>query len=110
MSEKHAAIAMEATQPKPTAMVIGAQGFDGLRRHGEQTVDWAALCRLPPFQRFIETKRQNPMGIASDKFAVEVAHALCAEAGGPEALIAEYEAWHAATGMWPHETPYGRPR
>lgn len=98
------------TDAKPPPIVVGVQGFDGLRRQGEATVNWDKLCRLPTFQMFIEERDPNTMGIPSDAFAAQRAQAMCAAAGSADALIADYEAWHADKGFWPHETPYGVPR
>lgn len=109
MSEEiQAPAAAPNAEPKPPPIMVGVQGFDGMKRPAD-AVDWIALCRNPVFQMFIEEREPNGLQIQSDRYAAERAQAAIG-AIGADAFQAEYEAWHAAKGCWPHETPYGRPR
>lgn len=65
------------------------------------------LAKLPPFQMFIQEREPDPMVRDSARYAVDRSFASGAHYRD---LIKEYEKWHSEKGLWPHETPYGRPR
>lgn len=91
---------------KPPPIVVGVQGFDAHRRGGDGA-DWARLCRLPPFQLFVESLLPG-QDLPSDQQALLVVKS--ARASGEDGqLLDAYIAWHAASGKWPNETPFGDP-
>jgi len=93
---------------QPPAQVVGVEGFESTKRMGDN-IDWPRLCRLPPFQMFVEEHAPNALGVPADRYAMRYTAEQCTAKGG-EAFYAEYVAWHGAKGHWPHETPDGRPR
>lgn len=95
------------TNPKPPPIVVGVQGI--APRKSMQDAALARLqrlCGLPPFQMFMMQREPVPALAKAHEFAMQRA-AACTDIA---ALFAEYEAWHAAQGKWPNETPDGEPK
>lgn len=91
---------------KPPAQIISAGGFSVSKPMGE-AIDWPALFRLPPFQKFVDEQAPNRMGVPSDMYSAQFTQHAC-EQMGAEAFYARYCEWHARTGMWPRERPDGK--
>lgn len=76
---------------KPPPLIIGAQGVNaaaigpGPKRPAPQRI-----AGLPAFQMFAAERRRDPRAMVNETSTLD-----------------EYEAWHAAKGYWPNETPWG---
>lgn len=100
-------------KPPPIVLNVGAIDDVPVTMGSGLAIDWPRLAGLPPFQMFlVERRYASPLDIATISGAysqarVEAFNAMLQRAGDADALYREYEAWHAAKGYWPNETPLG---
>lgn len=99
-----------APATKPPAQVAGVVGIAATpitmnepAPELARAIDWPKVAGLPPFQMFAAERMRNTTGKDSFDHALEFVRAR----GAGQDVLDEYEAWHAAKGYWPSETPYG---
>ena len=89
---------------KPAPIRVGVEGIAPKPIEltpARQSIDWAHLFALPPFQMFAVEK--------AGKSAADVTAWVMdwAASHDEQALFDDYCQWHATKGYWPNETPLG---
>lgn len=94
---------------KPPTQVAGVSGIASTpvtMNEPPQSIDWARLVTLPPFQMWAAQRMAtlHAGGRNSEEHARDVVQRL----GMGREVFEKYAVWHAAKGYWPNEDPFGR--
>lgn len=97
---------MTKPQAKPPAQTLSVAGMKPNPVNTPDHISMWPIASHPPFQMFLHEKLGPPSDTEIDD-CQRAFDLLMSSPSDRDSLLQEYEAWHAAKGYWPNETPLG---
>lgn len=93
---------------KPATQTLSVAGMKPNPVNTPDHINIWPIAGHPPFQMFLHEKLGPPSDAEIDD-CQRAFDLLMSNPSDRDSLLQEYEAWHAAKGYWPNETPLGEP-